>query len=304
MPVSKTLPGLVMGAAAALAGLGWYSWQIETRRLRIVTRTLPVPDLPAAFEGYRIAHLSDLHMGIPMVERTLPTVITMTNDQHADLIAITGDFVTGERDGIHSVEPLLEGLHAPDGVWGVLGNHDYHHEVSELAAVLQRTGIGVLRNEHHVIRRGADRLVLAGVDDLIWGRPDFQATLAGAPDHSPVILMAHEPDFARLAAADPRIVLQLSGHTHGGQIRLPRRGAMVLPALGQLYSAGGYQVRGLALYVNSGVGTGQFAVRFNCRPEIAVITLVRGTFEPDGIHWKPERSLNHKKDGKSYEHYS
>lgn len=264
------------GAAGVLAALSLYAWRVETRWLRVTRLTLPVPDLPPAFDGYRIAHLSDLHLGVPVTQRFLPAVVARANREQADLIAITGDFGTGQRDGLAAGEPVLARLDAPDGVWAVLGNHDYYVGPDAVEALLGRAGIRLLRNAHGMIRRGGARLVIAGIDDAIYGFPDLGATLAGVPEGQPVILLAHEPDYARFAAADTRVVLQLSGHTHGGQIRLPGRGPLMLPQLGHMFPAGAFLVERLALYVTSGTGTGRFAMRFNCRPEIAVITLVRG----------------------------
>jgi uncharacterized protein len=129
-----------------------------------------------------------------------------------------------------------------------------------------------------VIARGPDRLVLAGLDDVLHGIPNLNAALDGAPDSAPVILMVHEPDYARMAAAEPRVRVQLSGHTHGGQVRLPLLGAPILPKLGHIYPAGRYAVgEGLTLFVSRGTGTGMVVVRLNCRPEIAIITLRRGS---------------------------
>ncbi|MBN1201643.1 MAG: metallophosphoesterase [Anaerolineae bacterium] len=267
---------LVTALGAALAAAGWYGWRIEPRWLRVVHLTLPVSDLPPAFDGYRIAHLSDLHLGVPLTQDHLPDVIQAVNREHPDLIAITGDVATGQRDGLADGRDQLANLHALDGVWACTGNHDFFVGVEAVTAALAGAGIGLLRNDHHVIARGPDRLVIAGVDDMVRGVANLGAALNGAPENSPVILLAHEPDFARIAIAEPRIILQLSGHTHGGQIRLPGLGAPVLPKLGQLYPAGAYRIGAMALYVTHGTGTGRFVMRFNCRPEIAFITLRRG----------------------------
>ena len=264
---------------AGLAGLAvtWYTTRFEPRWLRTVRLRLTIPDLPPAFDGYRIAHLSDLHLGVPFTERHLPVVVRRVVQARPDLVLITGDFATGHGNGLENGGTLLADLGAPDGVWAVWGNHDYHVGLDRIEVALRDTAIRFLVNQHHVITRRTDRLVIAGIDDVIYGLPDLCATLNQTPLDSPVILMAHEPDFARITATDPRVRLQLSGHTHGGQIRLPRLGPLYLPQFGQMYPAGRYVVgQRLALYVTHGVGTGQFVMRFNCRPEIAVITLVRG----------------------------
>jgi predicted MPP superfamily phosphohydrolase len=263
-------------SGSIMAVLGWYIWRIESHSWRITHLSLPVPHLPPVFEGYRVAHLSDLHLGTASIQRYLPAVIQAVNREHPDLIAITGDFVNSRCADLSRGKNILSGLRAPDGVWASWGNHDYRVGIEVVEALAQQAGITVLRNAHHAITRGTDRLVVAGLDDVIRGIPNLNQTLENAPGGSPVILMVHEPDFARIAAADSRIILQLSGHTHGGQVRLPRIGAPLLPIFGCLYPAGAYRVGNLALYVTCGVGTSRFVIRLNCRPEIVIVSLVRG----------------------------
>ena len=273
----------LIGAVVPGAGL-FYAWRIEPRWPRITHRTLAVPDLPPAFEGYRIAQLSDLHLGVRLTQNALPHVVALTNREAPDLVLLTGDIATAGRGGLAAGAAVLSRLEAPDGAWAILGNHDYFGHAALVKQHLADAGITLLRNEHHVVTRGGDRLVLAGVDDVLWGMPDLAASLRGAPEDAPVILMAHEPDYAPVAAENGRVVLQLSGHAHGGQIRPPGLPPLLLPDLGKLYPEGAYRVGDMALYVSSGVGTGRVVLRFNCRPEIAVITLVRGD-PARGVEW-------------------
>ncbi len=284
----KRFSGLVT-ISGALAAAGVYGRWVEPVWLRVRRETIPLPNLPPAFDGYRIVQLSDIHLGIPLSQRYLSAVVAVANRERPDLIAFTGDLTTARRDEIEAGGDVLAGLRAPDGVWAVLGNHDYYGGVQRVADVFEAAGIRLLVNEHHVLRRGDDRLLLAGIDDVVQGMPDLGAALAGAPPHAPVILLAHEPDFAYVAAADPRIALQLSGHTHGGQVRLPRFGALILPKLGRSFPMGLHRVRHVMLYVTTGIGTGYFVFRFNCRPEIAVLTLVRGprAWLPPRNHVRP-----------------
>jgi len=268
----------LVSLGAALAGVGWYAWRIEPRWLRVTHPVVALPDLPPVFDGYRIAHVSDVHLGVRANLEHLPVVIERVNQERPDVIAITGDFATGRRDNLLGGAPALSELSAPDGVWAVLGNHDYYAGIGAVGALLDRAGIGLLLNAHHAITRGADRLVLAGLDDVLHGIPDLNAALCGVPDSAPVVLMVHEPDYARIAAAEPRVRVQLSGHTHGGQVRLPGLGAPILPKLGHIYPAGRYTVGdGLTLFVSRGTGTGLVVLRLNCRPEITIITLRRSS---------------------------
>jgi len=287
--LTRPITGLI---GAGLVALNWYAWRIEPISLKITRLILPVPNLPPAFEGYRIAHLSDLHLSVSLHLRQLPIIAKMITQEQPDLIAITGDFATAGVGELEGGQTDLAQLHAPDGVWAILGNHDYYAGASAVQAVIEDAGIVVLRNQHRFIQRGADCLVIAGVDDMLWGVPNLGAALDGAPHDAPVILMAHEPDYARIAQADPRVSLQLSGHTHGGQIRLPGIGALLLPKLGHVYTLGAYRIGQMALYVTSGTGTANKTIRFNCRPEIAVITLKRGERwnKEDQLIWKAERN--------------
>lgn len=267
----------LLGAAGAALGL--YATHIEPRWLRIVRLRLAVPGLPSAFDGYRLVHVADTHLGVRINNRRLPGLIEAIQAEHPDLIAITGDFVTGQGGDLMALCAPLSALHAPDGVWGCLGNHDYAAAPRLVRAAVERGQVRLLVNAHHTVWRGDQSLIIAGVDDVLHGQPDLGAALAGAPQ-APAILLAHEPDYARIAAVEPRVTLMLAGHTHGGQVRLPGIGALLLPRLGHLYPSGMYQIGTMALYVTQGAATGRFVIRFNCRPEIAVITLAAAPEQP------------------------
>lgn len=263
-----------------VAGLGlggWYAVRIEPRWLQVRRFVISSSRIPAAFDGYRIAHFSDLHLGIRWTDAQLPTIIQAVQRETPDLIAMTGDLLTARRTTCinHTqIITALRDLHAPDGLWAVLGNHDYA-DTSLACDLLQEAGIMLLRNTAHVLQRDAAQIALAGLDDAVRGQPDLCATLRDVPPTMPVIMMAHEPDVAYFASVDARIVLQLSGHTHGGQITPVRGYPMQLPHLGHSFPRGYYSVRGMPLLVTTGTGTGRFVLRFNCRPEIALITLRR-----------------------------
>jgi predicted MPP superfamily phosphohydrolase len=155
-------------------------------------------------------------------------------------------------------------------VLACLGNHDHWTDADAVAGALTDAGITVLRN---AAREVADGLWVAAVDD-VWERyADLEKALEGVPAGATVVLLAHEPDYADEVAADGRVSLQLSGHSHGGQVRLPFAGPLVLPYLGRKYPAGLYRVGEMWLYVNRGVGLVSPAVRFNCRPEVTVLRL-------------------------------
>jgi predicted MPP superfamily phosphohydrolase len=190
------------------------------------------------------------------------------------VIAITGDFV---HDLWHlSPDDLtrsLNTLRASEAVVGVLGNHDHRQGAARVSAAVRAAGVTLLINQHLALTRDDATLYIAGVDDIWVNRQDLARTLDGIPPESAVVLLAHEPDYADEVAATHRVGLQLSGHTHGGQVRIPGWGAPVLPWLGQKYDAGLFDKDGMAIYVNRGVGMIPPYIRFNCRPEITLLTL-------------------------------
>jgi hypothetical protein len=158
----------------------------------------------------------------------------------------------------------------------VLGNHDLDTDAAHITAVLQSNAIPVLRNGSVSMERDGKRLWLSGVDDVLAGKPDLDLALRGVPPVEPVILLAHEPDWADYVARHP-VDLQLSGHSHGGQVRFPLVGPVYLPKLGRKYVWGLRRIGPLTLYTNAGIGTVRVPIRLNCPPEITLITLRAGS---------------------------
>jgi hypothetical protein len=191
------------------------------------------------------------------------------------MVALTGDYTTSHREYVEPCAEALGELRAPEGVWAVLGNHDHNTDGPLTRQALQRRGIGVLTNENTELRRGADSLRLAGVDDWGWGKADFQKTMRGVDKSRPSILLAHEP----MALDVPRthgVSLILSGHTHGGQIALPLVGAPAAYLWKHLkYLRGMYESAGTQLYVSRGTGVIGVPIRVGARPEVAVLRLLR-----------------------------
>ncbi len=233
-----------------------------------------IRNLPPAFEGYRLLQLTDLHISRLFTERWARAVVDRANASGVDLIVVTGDFIDGSvamrRD---DVEPLRD-LRAPDGVYGIPGNHEYFFDYAAWISHLSGMGIRMLENAHAVLTRGDARIVLAGVTDrsaLRLGQqgPDLEQALAGAPDGAPVILLDHQPRGARRAAARG-VTLQLSGHTHGGMKGLDR---LVANGNGGFVS-GRYLVEGMTLYVSNGTALWPgFALRLGRPSELTRITL-------------------------------
>ncbi len=268
---------MIKSLLALIVTAGLYARFVEPRRIVVTRPHVAVLPPGSAFNGYRIAQISDIHMGSGITREWLSSVVQQVNAQQPDLIAVTGDFITYRAHYVaEDLIVALRGLHAPDGVVGIPGNHDYKKDgaIDKVRGVMRDSGIHDLSNTFTTIERGTDRLHIAGVDDVAARRARLDLVLAALPDDdSPAILLAHEPDFADIASPTGRFALQLSGHTHGGQIRLPFLTRHILPTHGRRYPRGLGDVWGLPLYVNQGLGTVGLRMRFRCPPEITVLTL-------------------------------
>jgi predicted MPP superfamily phosphohydrolase len=271
---------MIRAAALGAAAVACDSILWEPNRPRVVRKKFSLSRLPERMSGFSIVLLSDFHYDPYFSVHPLRAAIPMVEALRPDLIALTGDFVTvpffgDEVKGAWTAEPcadLLGRLAAPYGVWAVLGNHDWNTDPRRVTGALQAKGIHVLANQSVAIERDGVRFWLAGVDDVLSRTADLPSTLKNVPTGEPVVLMAHEPDFADEACRFP-IDLQLSGHSHGGQVRIPFLPPIYLPPMAKKYVLGTYQVGPLPLYTNAGLGTVGVAVRLNCPPEITLITL-------------------------------
>ncbi len=261
--------GLVAASAACAAGPAW-AVLLEPSWLALEQVKVRLPNLAPSLSGLRIAFLSDLHRGPHIDPPHISRAVRMAREAAPDLVLLGGDFVSGSAAYAESCARELARLQAPLGVYACLGNHDYWTDPDAVAGALSRAGVRVLRNEGVEV---ADGLWVAGLDDVWEGRPSLEMALRGMPTDALAILLAHEPDYADTVAADGRVALMLSGHTHGGQVRLPLFGPPILPYLGQRYPAGLYTLGKMTLYVTRGVGLVAPPVRLNCRPEVTVLTL-------------------------------
>lgn len=251
-----------------------YAYFIEPNWIEIKSLQLSLPHLPQEFNEYKIVQISDIHVNRWMTSARLKRIFRLVNQQNPDSIVITGDLVTHEQQRfIPKLQQTLGVLTAKNGKFGVLGNHDYGANPEAIAKTMAETGVINLNNTYYILQRGTAKLYIAGVDDVWAGKARLDLVLQNLPLNGAAILLAHEPDFGDTSAATNRFDLQLSGHSHAGQIRLPFLKPPVLPDLGKKYYAGLYQIGGMKLYTNRGLGMTGLHVRFNCRPEITVITL-------------------------------
>jgi len=230
---------------------------------------LALEGLPHPFAGLRVMHISDMHVGAPLTRRAVRRALALARAAQPDLILLTGDFVSYTRH-LDLLPTLLGTLQAPLGMYASLGNHDQWTQPATLARILDAAGIRLLVNQHCVVTRGGARLIIAGVDDVWSGKPDLEAALLDAPADVPVILLAHSPDYADVALHAP-VALQLAGHSHGGHIRLPLLGPLMLPRHGIRYDRGLHRLGRMTLYVSHGVGG--WPLRIGCRSEVTLFTL-------------------------------
>lgn len=234
-----------------------------------------IKNLHPALEGFTLLQMTDQHL-YPLTQPSLiKKSVAIANGLNPDLVVLTGDYVWQDLEAIDELAPILAGLDAKYGVFSTLGNHDYWLDADVITTTLEAAGLPVLVNQGLSIHHGKGSFYLAGLDDGWSGNPDLDATLEGAMPGDPVILLCHEPDLADRYALDGRISLQLSGHSHGGQIRLPGIGALILPYLGRKYDIGLYKVDEMLLYTNRGLGVISEPVRYNCPPEITQFELRR-----------------------------
>lgn len=270
----------ILGSGIAAAGLAFYAGEIARHEVDVVHNTAPIRNLPAPFHGFRIAQISDIHLDEFTEPLFLEYVVHRINQLAPDLVLVTGDFITrgsltfiASQHAAHRCGEILSSLKAPQ-TYCILGNHDVSISAPLVIGALRQYRIPVLVNEYVPIERKGSRFWLCGTDDGTR-RPDLNLTLPKNPD-GPVLLMLHEPDLADTVVRHPRgntVDLMLSGHSHGGQVRVPFRGPLILPPLGQKYVMGNFQFGGMQLYVNRGIGSVGLPFRFNCPPEITLHTL-------------------------------
>ncbi len=273
---------LRLAAAAGVGALAADSVLIEPNRPRIVRQEIRLRRWPSRLDGFTIALLSDFHYDSCFSVHPLHAAIGIVNDLHPAMIVLTGDFVSvpdfGDPEkGAASAEPcaqLLRKMQAPHGLWAVMGNHDVFTDSDRVTSALRAVGIQVLSNQSTPIESNGARFWLSGVDDVLGGAADLEAALRAIPAGEATVLLAHEPDYADRVARHS-VDLQLSGHSHGGQVRLPFMRPMYLPDLAKKYIWGLYTIGGLTLYTNAGLGTVEVPVRLNCPPEITLFTLRR-----------------------------
>jgi len=277
----KFLGGLALATTGALA-LGADVTFIEPDRPVLTRLEIPLRRLPQALDGFTIAQLSDFHYDDHFSVVPIKKGVEIINALRPDLVVLTGDFVSepisyrwqDAEKAANAAGPcadILKGLQCSHQLLAVLGNHDYGTDAKRVTELLQARHIDVLVNRAIPIDRSGSRLWIAGADDNP-DAGDLRATLRGVPDNDATVMLIHEPDNAEYTQHFP-VDLQISGHSHGGQVRFPIIGPLYLPENGRRFPWGLRQLNSLTLYTNVGIGTVGVPVRFNCPPEVTLYTL-------------------------------
>lgn len=264
----------------ALFGLGggtyYYAREMEPSMLTIHQTALSSSKIPASFNDFTILQFSDTHVGFQYTLDQLNELVTNINKRAPDLIVFTGDLVDKpDQFNWHGeLVSVLSRLEAPYGKYWIYGNHDHGGYGTEIVKEkMEEAGFSLLMNEHTIITKETDSVILAGLDDVMLGNPDTEEALFGISENIFTLLLVHEPDYADIVKEYP-VDVQLSGHSHGGQVRIPFIGHIYTPAFAEKYVDGHYQVTSsFQLFVSRGIGTTRLPYRFLCKPEMTIYNL-------------------------------
>ena len=266
---------VAVSTAVAAVGLGYRARHVALYEPVLEKIEIQMPHVINTPARLRIGFVTDTHIGPIIrpadVDRALSCLLTA----EPDLLLFGGDYVCESPRHIPDAAEVLGNYSSATrfGAVAVLGNHDYSNGASKIAAHLERRGIQVLRNEAARVADHSSELWIAGIDDMMLGSPDPNGAFAGVPDGARALALWHEPDWAEQVVSHGAF-LQLSGHSHGGQVRLPKIGAIAAPPGGRRYVAGLDYVSGMPVYTSRGVGVYRPPVRFHCSSEVTLITLI------------------------------
>ncbi|NNE67434.1 MAG: metallophosphoesterase, partial [Pyrinomonadaceae bacterium] len=229
--------------------------------------------LPKNLDGLKIVHLSDIHHS-PFTDLDhIQNAVQITNDLAPDLVVLTGDFVSHESEYIAPMAEVLGGLESEFGAYACLGNHDHWTDAELVSRCLREEGVNVLINEGFRFTAKDASFWLCGVDDHMAGKTDVPAALKGSYPDEMKLLLAHNPVIIRQAARQ-KVDLMLSGHTHGGQVKIREKEKRILAR--RRLTSGLHQRRHTQIYITRGIGTVVLPVRYQCPPEISLIELAAG----------------------------
>jgi predicted MPP superfamily phosphohydrolase len=265
--------GVLITSALAGAGTIPYARLVEPQHLVLERRTIRLPRLSAALDGFRIALMSDHHLFPFTPKKLLEHATQETNALRPDLILLVGDYVCKDVESIRELSPILGRLNAKYGVFAVLGNYDRALAPNLVCAQLRAQSIEVLINRGLHTGPSAGQLFLTGLDSVCKGVPDPIRAFAAYRKGDVAIALVHEPDYFSTMVQLTPVDLQLSGHSHGGQVRFPALDPLILPKWGQIYHTGLYKVGDRVVYTGRGRGLVELPLRLGCPPEMTEITL-------------------------------
>jgi uncharacterized protein len=274
----KRFFGTFLTTIGLSAGGYIYAGRVEPNLLKVNKHELPHKDIPNMFDQLKIVQFSDTHLGFQYTLEQLIHLVDDINNLKPDILFFTGDLLDEPNKyvGTEKVISVLRKLHAPYGKFAVYGNHDHGGYGTDIYRnIMEEAEFTLLQNQSSKLQIGEEFIYLLGIDDAMLGRPDINEALSDIPNDSYKILLSHAPDLADSAALF-NIQLQLSGHSHGGQIQIPFLGALVRPPFAEKYVEGFYTIGNeapLTLYVNRGLGTTRLPFRFLSVPELTVFTL-------------------------------
>lgn len=249
--------------------------KFEPEKIDLVEVDIELDNLGWNFHNYRILNLSDIHMGQWINPQYLDDLIDYVNTLNYDLAVLTGDYFSYVIEGYtDALEKSLKKLNADDGKFGILGNHDHWMGADIIREIFENSDIVDLSNDVVLLKKGDDKVNLAGVDSCTVCADNLDIVLSKLDSDCPTILLAHEPDFAKQSSQTGKIDLQISGHSHGGQFIIPK--FETTPFRGPnstKYPVGLYKVKDMTQYTSKGLGTNSFRIRINCKPEVTIITL-------------------------------
>jgi uncharacterized protein len=265
-----SLVGMVAGLIVA-----WRARFIAPYRAQVAHVVVQLPRKQSSLAGLKIAFVTDTHVGPHFAASDLEGIVKRLEHIQPDIVLFGGDYICESPRFLKHTVPVLARMAktAKFGAWGVLGNHDVSNMRERVVPALETAGIPILVNQSVCIHTDRGPLWVVGIDDGLIGKVDLERAFRDVPPEAAAICVWHEPDRAE-ESAPYGAFLQLSGHTHGGQVRLPRLGPVATPLLGKRFVLGRYQVGDMELYVSSGLGVYRPPLRFNCPPELTVIRLI------------------------------
>ncbi|WHY02215.1 metallophosphoesterase [Neobacillus sp. DY30] len=276
----KSTFGTFLTVLGLSSGGYFYANRVEPSLLEINKLEIKHSLIPTSFNGIKIVQFSDTHLGFHYNVNQFKKLVEKINQLEPDIIFFTGDLLDepNKYAEINKVAPILQQLNATIGKFCIYGNHDHGGYGSEIyRKLMELSNFTVLLNESLLIKqKDGSSISLVGIDDRMLGKPDLATAMKQVPKDSFKLLLSHAPDVAD-QALDYGIHWQLSGHSHGGQVKIPFVGALVIPPYAQNYPEGLYAIgkeNPLSLYVNRGIGTTRLPFRFMAKPELTVFTLI------------------------------